>query len=168
MIGSSDDFKTGAKERAALINSFAQKYELAGVSKVDHLGYKCESSDVFEQMRRFLEHENFLYQSIVGGRRIAIIGLTIPIQTSLDDINFIELSDQKPDGSQKNGFDHAEIYPVGISYEELIAHCESKGAGFKKKERPHHTTYDAPAGEGFSMRLCEEPLIEKIKREEMN
>ena len=36
-----------------------------------------------------------------------------------------------------------------------------------KVERPHHTTYDIKLESGFEVKLTKEPLVEKIKREEM-
>jgi predicted metalloenzyme YecM len=134
----------------------------------DHICYKCESSLEFEQMRAMFEGESkFIYQSIISGRRIAIVAFKKPIVTALGEIRHLELSDQKPDGSQVSGFDHIEIYPVDGTMDELAAQIEASGFALEKVERPHHTTYDGRLGEHFKVRLEPEALITKIKAEEM-
>lgn len=137
-------------------------------AKADHLCFKCESANEFEKMRSWFEGESsFIYQSLIADRRIAIIKLLKPLSTKLGDIWYVELSDQKPDGSQQSGFDHIEIYPNNGRIEDLRAFLESKGMMLQKIVRPHHTTYDGVIKEMGKIRLEEEPLIQKIKREEM-
>lgn len=134
----------------------------------DHICYKCSSSDEFESMRKMFESSSsFIYQSIISQRRIAIIKFTVPIQTSLGPIWFLELSDQKLDGSQKSEFDHIEIYPRVGSMDDLAVNLEYKGEKLEKIIRPHHTTYDAFIKGSFKVRLEPDALIGKIKREEM-
>ena len=43
-----------------------------------------------------------------------------PAQGAIGTINFLELSDQKPDNSQRDGFDHIEAYAVGRSHAEMV------------------------------------------------
>ena len=158
-----DEFYEGAKEAVEIFDNFVNKHGLKEIAKADHICYKCASSDVFEKIRRLFEH-NWFYQSIIAGRRIAIINMTEPIKTSLGEVSLLELSDQKPDGSQTNKFDHIEMYPVGISYEELVLYLEDKDLNVVKVERPHHTTHDLKIGD-FLIRLTREPLLDKIKEE---
>lgn len=133
-------------------------------AQADHICYKCGSTEEFESLRKMLETESaFIYQSTVAGRSIAIIKMHRSFATPLGPISFLELSDQKPDGSQKSGFDHIEIYPLTGTMDEL---AQSLG-GFEKVVRPHHTTYDKSIEGCFKVRLEEELLLEKIKREEM-
>lgn len=135
---------------------------------VDHICWKCASSEEFEAWRAVFESVSpFIYQSLIAGRRIAVIALPQRIMTDLGEIRFLELSDQKPDGSQKSGFDHLEIYPTHGSASALCDVLTEQGMIFEKIVRPHHTTYDARIEGGPLMRLEDEPLIEKIKREEM-
>jgi hypothetical protein len=135
---------------------------------VDHICYKCGSTEDFERIRAIFESEShFIYQSIISKRRIAIVKFKKGIDTILGPIYYLELSDQKPDGSQVNGFDHIEIFPTTGSVEELSDHISGKGITVVKVERPHHTTYDLEIGEGYAIKLTTEPLVEKIKREEM-
>ena len=119
-------------------------------------------------MRAFFENESrFIYQSIIAGRRIALVGLSRPLATKLGDIRFLELSDQKPDGSQTSGFDHIELFPTSGTLEALVEAFAATGISFEKTVRPHHTTYDLAIGDGFKVRLEAEPLVDKIKNEEM-
>lgn len=134
----------------------------------DHVGYRCASAEEFEQLRALFEHESdFMYQSIISKRRIAIIKLKQGIETPLGTISFLELADQKLDGSQTSGFDHIEIYPVTGSVEDLVATFAASGVSFEETVRPHHTTYDLVVNESCKVRIEAEPLISKIKREEM-
>lgn len=135
---------------------------------VDHICFKCEDTEEFEQLRTMFEVESqYLYQSIISGRRILIVKFLEPLQTGLGDVWFLELSDQKLDGSQTSGFDHIEMYPMEETVESLVEELRAKGMHFTIVERPHHTTYDFELGSGFKVRLEPEALIEKIQREEM-
>lgn len=161
------DFIQGAQPMIASFNAWAETFKPAAIA--DHLCYKCGDSAEFEQIRRLFEGESqYIYQSIISGRRIAIVAFKRPIATALGEICHLELSDQKPDGSQVSGFDHIEIYPVEGTMDELAAQIEASGFALEKVERPHHTTYDGRLGEHFKVRLEPETLITKIKAEEMS
>ncbi len=137
-------------------------------ARADHLGYKCADAVEFEKLRALFEYESaFIYQSIISARRIAVIKLSRAISTALGEITTLELSDQKPDGSQRSGFDHIEIFPTEGTVEALGKSLATKNIHFEKTVRPHHTTYDTTLDNGFKVRLESEPLIEKIKRQEM-
>ncbi|MBM3257532.1 MAG: hypothetical protein FJY98_04415 [Candidatus Liptonbacteria bacterium] len=183
-----ENFIAEAKAGITALNSFVEKQGLIRLVRADHIGFRCDSHTTFEAVRSLLERESeYIYQSIISDRPIAIIKFRSPLQTNIGPIAFLELADQKPDGSQKRGFDHIEMYPVGISYDVLVTKLESSGVTIEKKVRPHHTTHDirvenfipleAPAKAGadttgilpltgFTLRLESEPLIEKIRREE--
>jgi hypothetical protein len=162
------EFYAGAAEAVKDVDAFARKHDLKDMAEADHICYKCGSTERFEQMRRMLEGESeYIHQAIISGRRIAYIRLKKSISTALGEITFLELSDQKQDGSQRDGFDHVEMFPVGISYDDLAAKLEGGGEVLKKVVRPHHTTYDLTLESGFLIRLEPDALIEKIKREEM-
>ncbi len=114
-----------------------------------------------------LENESeYIYQSIISKRRIAIVRLKRGIETSLGTINFLELSDQKLDNSQTDGFDHIEVYALLRTYHEMVEELAVSEV-VVKVERPHHTTHDIDIGEGFIFRCTEGPLIEKIKETEI-
>lgn len=168
MISTLDQFYNEAAESAALLNAFAKKHDLANIARADHICYKCSSSNVFETMRMMFEFRSaYIYQSIISKRRIAYIKIPRSLSTSLGDINFLELSDQKLDGSQTDRFDHIELYPIGISYEELVQKIVRGGEVAEKVERPHHTTHDVKLDTGFLVRFEPDALVDKIKREEM-
>ncbi len=150
------------------LDHFFGKHQLVGIVHVDHIGYKCASADEFESMRRMLEPESvFMYQSVISHRRIAIIKLKIGFRTALGACTYLELSDQKPDMSQESVFDHAEIYPIAGGEDALVLLLTQKGITLHKVVKPHHTTHNVDMGAKFVLKLCAEPLIEKIKREEM-
>lgn len=137
-------------------------------AKADHICFKCADSAEFESMRALFESTSgFVYQSIIAGRRIAIIKLPKAIQTVLGEIWYLELSDQKPDGSQVSGFEHIEIYPTGGRMDALAEQLEKTGMIFEKVIRPHHSTYDAVLERAFKLRLEDEPLMEKIIKTEL-
>lgn len=162
------DFYAAAARCAKEIDAFAQLHGLMGKVQGDHLCYKCDSKLSFEARREALEPETeYLHQTYISGRRIAYLKLKRPVETAIGPIRFLELSDQKPDGSQKDEFDHVELYPLVGTYDELVRTLERGGEKVIKVERPHHTTHDIELGSGFLIRLCAEPLVQKIKREEM-
>lgn len=163
-----EEFTKGAETYIQEFDQFIQTHNLQEHSKVDHLCYKCESAKEFERMRRMFEqHSDFIYQSIISNRRIDIIRLQPAIVTAAGPIYFIELSDQKPDGSQQSSFDHSEIYPTSTSYDALVQLLREKGVDIVEVKRPHHTTHDISLTSGFGVKISHEPLIEKIKREEI-
>jgi len=167
MLTSLEDLYDKAQPHVALFNAFAQKHALLGKAAADHIGYKCASRESYEHNRVWFEETaEYSFQTMISGRRVSTIKLKQPLDTTLGPIWFLELSDQKPDTSQTEGFDHAEIYPTGISYEGLIHHIEQNDE-VQKIERPHHTTYDIRVGNGFVVRLEEEALVDKIRSTQM-
>jgi hypothetical protein len=166
MMNSLTEFFAASTPSVEAFSIWSRKY--APKAKADHICYKCSSTEEFEHLRSLFESgSEFIYQSIISKRRIAIIKFIEPLKTPLGDILFLELSDQKPDNSQISGFDHVEIYPVGQSLDELVVDLEQKGTTFEKVIRPHHTTFDAKIFGNFKIRLEDEQLVQKIKREEM-
>lgn len=149
-------------------NSFCEENMLIGKVKADHIGLKCSTTEKYENQRRLFESDSiFIYQSVISKRRISIIGLNGGVKTIVGELRYVELSDQKPDNSQKDCVDHLEIVPVGISYEELVSDLQMNGVVVKEIIRPHHTTYDVVLPSGFIVKLSREMLVDKIKREEM-
>ena len=167
MLTSLSDFYTNAEKYITVFNEFAEKHSLMGITQADHICYKCDSHESFVCTRALFEHTSeYIFQSIISNRRIAYIKLGQGIETVLGTIYFLELSDQKPDNSQQEKFDHIEVYPTTISYTEMIAKLEASEQVIKV-DRPHHTTHDIYIGENFLFRCTEGPLIEKIKNTEM-
>jgi len=162
-----EDFYQGSKKYVEFFDVFAEKHNLQGITQADHICYKCGSRESFEKMRNMFERESlYIHQSIISNRPIAYIRFKKGIETSLGTILYLELSDQKVDGSQQEGFDHIEVFPTTISYDDMIKKLEETEKVIKV-ERPHHTTHDIDIGEDFLFRCTREPLIDKIKREEM-
>ncbi len=167
MIANIEQFYTEGKIVVERLNTFFRELGITSFVQADHICFKCESSDEFESMRKMFEqHASYFFQSIISQRRIAVVKFLEPLETIVGPIGVLELSDQKPDASQKSGFDHIEIYPREKTVEDIIKILEQKGVVVTKESRPHHTTWDFFV-EGFRVRIEECPLIEKIKQEEM-
>ena len=162
-----EQFYADSQKLIELFNAFAVKHNLKGRARADHICYKCGSKESFECVRGIFEGASkYTYQSIIAGRRIAIIRLEAGIETALGTIYFLELSDQKPDNSQRDGFDHIEAYAEGRTYGEMIKEFEATEK-VVRVERPHHTTHDIDIGGSFLFRCTHGPLMEKIKQSEM-
>jgi hypothetical protein len=160
------EFVFTAKDSLTAFDAWVGKF--SPLATADHLCYKCSSHDEFEKIRSWLEEETaFIYQSIISQRRIVVAKFLAPFKTALGDIWYLELSDQKPDGSQGGGFDHVEIYPTHSSVVELVTKLSARGFVLTKADRPHHMTFDGELESGLKIRLEPGPLIEKIKRGEM-
>lgn len=163
------EFFAASSPSIDLFDSFATDNQLADRAAADHICYKCASTDSFETIRAMFESESaFIYQSIISKRRIAIVRFNRTLETALGPINVLELSDQKPDGSQSEGFDHVEIYPTQGSTDDLVAYLRSQGVVIETAVRPHHTTHDLVLQNSFNVRVEDGPLLEKIKNEEMH
>jgi predicted metalloenzyme YecM len=161
-----DIYKNG-EDYIALLNQFAEKFQLQGKALVDHIGYKCASKEEYEHLKSIFENNsNYIYQSMISSRRIAIIRLANPISTLLGEIKFFELSDQKPDLSFKSGYDHVEVSPVS-SYAELVSYIQEQGLSGEASNKPHHSTHNFRVTEDFIIKIESEPLLEKIKAQEM-
>jgi predicted metalloenzyme YecM len=165
-----DAFFAAARPIITAFNAWVKTYEPKAIA--DHLCYKCGSAQEFERIRKLFEGESaYIRQSIISGRRIAVIRFKGPdpsqvaIPTKLGDIHYLELSDQKPDGSQKSGFDHIEIVPTRGTMKTLAERLMERGVPFTKSVRPHHTTYDTVITGGYEVRLESEMLARKVAKE---
>jgi len=155
-----------AKDAVEIFNKFILDNGLSNLVEADHICYKVSSAKNFESLRKIFERGNkWIYQAIISKRRIAIIRTDQFINTLVGDVDLVELSDQKPDGSQTDRFDHIEIYPVRITYDDLVSTLVSKGFEVKEIVRPHHTTHDIKLENGFIVRLTRDKLARKIKSE---
>lgn len=166
-MNTAESFFAQTKETIDLFNEWIKPF--VSQARADHIGYKCETTEEFERLRALLEpSSSFLYQSFISGRRIAFFKFRPALFTVAGDVCFLELSDQKPDGSQKSGFDHLELYPLTGSVELLVKVFEANRYPFTQAVRPHHTTYDRKLTQVFTMRIEPEPLLEKIVRQELS
>lgn len=153
----------------AQLDDFCKVYNLVGLIKADLVCIKCSSKEIYEARRAHYDMDSrFLYQAVIAGRRIVIIGLTETIKTSVGDIRCLEITDQKADNSQTDRLNHIGIIPVGISYDELVGKLKEGGAELREVVRSHgYTACDVVLPTGFFIRIQKEPLIDRIKREEM-
>ncbi|MFH1089138.1 MAG: VOC family protein [Candidatus Uhrbacteria bacterium] len=161
-----DDFFLASQSYINQFNTWVEQTKPS--ARADHLCYKCSDAVEFEFLRSLFETVScFIYQSIISNRRIAIIKFQKPLETVLGEVWFLELSDQKTDGSQTSGFDHLEIYPSSGSVEQLVKQLASQKVLLEKIVRPHHTTYDVNIAGSFKVRIEAESLVDKIKKTEM-
>lgn len=168
MLQNTIDLADFSKSKIDEFNIFCKGCDLIEKVQADHICLKCSSTEVYEKQRLLFEFDSrFVYQSIISKRRISIIGLTSGLETIVGNLNFLELSDQKPDGTQKDCIDHIEIVPMGITYEDLITLVREKGFTLKETIKPHHSTYDIVLTSGFIIKFSREKLVDKIKRDEL-
>lgn len=168
MLQNTTDLELISKNQREEFDIFCTNCNLIGKISVDHIGLKCSSIELYETERKLFEFDSrFVYQSIISKRRISIIGLMNGLPTIVGNLNFLELSDQKPDGTQKDVVDHLEIIPTAISYDELVSIITEKGYTLKETIKPHHSTYDVILPSGFVVKISREMLIDKIKRDEL-
>ena len=153
-------------ELVKVLEDFISSCKLEDKVILDHICYKCSTKDSYEQIKTSLElSEKFLYTSIISKRRISSVGLRDGVTTKFGSITLLELNDQKPDGSQIEGFDHIEIMPIkGYTCEGLAKVAEENGYKVEVSVRPHHTTYDVCIDK-YTIRFTSELLIDKIKKE---
>lgn len=171
-----DAFRNWAYAHALLHASFAPK--------ADHLSYKCREFREYDELRsRFEEYADgwsgcrFLHQTIISGRRVAVIGLVDPIPTPFGALRCLELAEPKTMSAGPAGFDHVEIHPAAGTVDDMAEALNSirnttlgsrhQRGIFVKKGRPHHTTWDAGIvsmahGTDHVLRLTDGPLVEKI------
>lgn len=168
MLQNTADLELLSKSQREEFDTFCAECNLTSKVTADHIGLKCSSTEQYEMRRKVFEFDSrFMYQSIISKRRISIIGLSEGLSTMVGNLNYLELSDQKPDGTQKDVVDHLEIVPTSISYEELVSIITEKGYTLKETIKPHHSTYDVILPSGFVVKLSREMLVDKIKRDEL-
>ena len=132
----------------------------------DHICYKCKTREEFETIRDWYEeYGEWIYQTEISGRAIATIKLKNPFSLDIGEVWFLELSDQKPDGSQKGAWDHLEVKHEDNQYDWLVDQAGETGLDVIEKKRPHHTTHEVKLENGFKLVFTREMLGEKIKKE---
>ena len=161
------EFLLGATRSILEFNAFATPF--VGIAQADHVCYTCRDVTEYETLRaKLLQESRFDYTAWISGRRISIFRLNHGLPTALGVVTVLELSDQKPDASQKSGFNHIEIYPAsgvahGTSKLEMLA--RDLGYDLTVNAKAHHVTHDLRLASGFRVRIEAEPLVESIVRE---
>ncbi|MEN9582403.1 MAG: YecM protein [Candidatus Parcubacteria bacterium] len=152
-----------------LLNAFTEVRGLIDFSELitDHICYRCGSNKSFKELyEAYCERAALIDVSQFGGRSIAYFLLNSHFDTKmLGDIRYLELCDQKLDGSQVEGFEHVEVYPRNVGHMNSIIAGLRKTDNVVVKVRPGRTTYDIRVTMGLTFTIEPEPLIEKIMRE---
>jgi predicted metalloenzyme YecM len=164
-----DEFYERMSETLTETELFLRTRQVIGLAAIDHIGWTCASNEEFDTVRKLFESggSTFIYQSLISGRRIAIIGLSKKVETPIGQLCYLELSDLKPGTPALSGFNHIEACPLlSLSYEELVSMLSSRTV-VREIVRPHHTTHEASVHDGLRFCCSREPLVQKIKRDEM-
>ena len=168
MIRTIEEFYLGAEKVIEEFDVFAERSKAQNLIMVDHICYKCASTTTYEQLRSMFEfHSYYIYQSFISDRRIAYIRLMRDIPTKLNSIGFLELSDQRPDGSQIEGYDHIEIYPPNMDSHQCLVTKLAAMENLRKVVRPHQVTYEVTLTENFHIKCATGPLLNKIITQEL-
>ncbi|MEA9356066.1 VOC family protein [Bacteriovorax sp. PP10] len=86
------------------------KIEIAPHWDIDHLCYRVDSLDRYEELKtQFLTFGHLLIESDVNGRPIATFKLNSPIVFKEWSIDVVELPAPKPSKPTKEGFEHIEV-----------------------------------------------------------
>lgn len=79
----------------------------------DHFGYRCIDSEHYQTLiNNLLQSKKVaeIHRATVNEREISVIKLQKKIPSHFfEGLQYFEICDQKPDGSQVPGFDHAEL-----------------------------------------------------------
>lgn len=162
-----------AREKLLFLKTLIARQPLIPLKKIvaDHICYNCENSARYaEYFEAYNECAVLEDESIIGGRKIAYFRLKSRIDTIVGDIIYIELCDQKPDGSQREGVDHVEAYVRSNADLIKIVAGLDEVKPVVKKPRGDSFVYVFPLAPSFNLILTEIPLILKIEadREKAN
>lgn len=155
------EFYTRAQTISSIFHEFLERSGIGINITPDHICYKCESNESYEKTKSLFDPGNILNESVISQRNIAVIKLDLHISTGYGNISTLELSDQKPDNSQSEGFHHIEFMLDNIDKGFVERKLQPLGLELRKKFRPHHTTYDVEY-KGFVFRITNEPLEQKV------
>ena len=165
------DFKRDSATYLELCDQFMGRLNLHERVVVDHICFKCGSSEEYNQIRNVLETDppsRYVYQVMLSRRRVGYFGLRDPIKMGHAAVASVELADRKPVHDDKSGFHHVEIYPIAMSYDEMIGEMRDAGEDVELKRRLHHTTHDIKLPSGFIIRFTDKPLIKHIIDRELS
>lgn len=161
-----EEFKISGEHILQEFNELTKGYAFLIKAIPDHICYKCKTRKEFETIRNWYEkHGQWIYQTEISGRAIATIKLREPFRCWMGEVWYLELSDQKPDGSQEESWDHMEVKHREDRYDELVDRAQNIGLDVIEKVRPHHTTHEVMLENSFKLVFTREMLGEKIKKE---
>lgn len=108
----------------SLIDNVYSQLEALGVETakfvIDHIAYQASSSlDYQEKLEQALELGELISESIVGGRRVAIIKLHEPFSYRQQQIHVIEVVEPKQDQHVASAWEHVE-FTTAMSLEGLV------------------------------------------------
>ncbi len=120
----------------------------------DHFGYRCDNHEHYQNLINSLildKRVEAIHRSNINGREISIIKLREKMHPSLyfGGVQYFEICDQKPDGSQAVGFDHAELVYTKEpeTFESTPTHTFFANRLSAEKEKKLRTGYKHPLHE---------------------
>jgi hypothetical protein len=167
MISSLEQYFRQGSAHVATFNAFVVKERIAERIRADHVCYRCDSSTLYDHVRRLFEMESrFIYQSLLGGRRVAYISTLRSFETEAGPLRFLQLTDARPQHCDKAQFHHVEAYPTDGNYDLLISELGTR-VNMTLDRRDHHVTHDVVLDGGLILRLTRWPFLERIKVDEL-
>lgn len=137
--------------------------------EIDHICYDCGDSGSYERMFEMLSPTYSHFDtSLIGGRKISVFTLTEPFFAYGREVSVLELCDQKPDGTQKEGFDHIEVLPVSNTIKDVgssMAHMRVVKEVQTRLAAPHLDICMDKGDKRLRIKITDVPLLEKIQRE---
>ena len=85
------------------------------------------------------------------------------MQSLCGDISLLELFDQKPDGSQKAGFNHIEIHPKTGTLQGLVNRCRQQDITVHETRRERGKTYHVDIEGGFKVHFEWDSILARVK-----
>lgn len=134
----------------------------------DHICYKCRSQKEYEYLRGLMEIEGkFIYQAIISGRRISIIGFKKPLVSKFGKVKYLELSDKELGSDIIYGCNHLELIPKSISYGEMVKRFKKSNSSLVRNKKKHHFTYDLVISKSLKIKFSKGRVIDHIYKSEM-
>ncbi len=154
-----------------VVNNFIFKYRVFKRRKIlDHFGYKCSSHEEYESIKKLFMPQSiepmalWIHEYWLSGRRVSCISLKdpyIPMMALANKFYYLELQDQKPDGSQISGVDHVEIVLTKKEKDKVVFLCKEQGVPIQENAHPHHNTTDL-IFPGCTIKISLQPLVKTI------
>ncbi|MCK9379275.1 MAG: VOC family protein [Candidatus Moranbacteria bacterium] len=126
------------------LNNVFQNLEKAGFfldefEELDHIAYRTESIEKYEEVKNKLVHFSEAYnEKIFNDRLIFVCRLKMPIKYGKFSIKGIELLAPKENNKHKNGLEHAEfvIKTTLLEFQKKHSDIEFNLDAYDRKENP--------------------------------
>jgi adenylate cyclase class 2 len=135
------------------------------ISKIDHLCYRTESEEVYNQCKsNFQILGKTLISSIVGGREITTYKLSEPILFCGVKVDVIELASPKPNNKYATGFEHLEIV-IADRFESFMKEHSAYEFDTSAMNKNHNPEIRISLSSGLSIKFHHSSLESVIEYE---